>query len=756
MWFSVIDQDVEPTFFIDGAVCLDRQVIGDRDLLTFTSYREILDRSLHYLIDEAGLPATDATRARTHRLFRRLGGNLLSDVVGRAVTQQCVGLVGVLGVVDWHGRNVPDSILASLDSAGARAWILGAVEGDNRRGDMLCLRQTSGGLRLDVIEVKTREDERAVLQLGPGKRMAGAAPEQIDNTVQALRRILGPTPDVLDCTRREVLKDQLYQAVASQEMERKERQRSVAMLEEFFRDGPTEIGGRVFLVHLEPGAAFNSERLGKGDERSPANNPIEAFRIVFGEVDEDEAPSGGVIPGGMPPAGDVDGSAPTVSPGAVPADSGFPSAAAPSRRGPAERDAPRPVGATARAPTPLEAEPAATEREVPVAVAPTNQPDGEVCVLLGNDPLSKPITWDTAANPGFGILITGDTGFGKTQTLRVVVAEVRAAGLPVLIFDYKPDYADAAFVEAHGLIVYDVKRSGLPFNPFALIPDKNGEVYPYDQIYEFAEILRRVLGLGEQQENRIVEAQAAAYRAHGWDPQAYTRFEAARSFPSFAEVMQALEAMKKDNVARTAYTRLKKFLDMNLFPAQTSDAAFNALLSRSVILAMNELPQELANTLSEVMIVKLHGTLRRGTQPRRMQRLLVFDEAWRVSGSSKLTELAREGRAFGVGLAIGTQNPSDMPQELVSCLRTQVFLCNKDPDNQKAIARTICGQGSGREAQRIIEQVRSLGKFQGLIVSEQYKDGRRVNVVPYSERTYPKELSSADNGPSSGPVAVRT
>lgn len=731
MWLSVIDQDVEPTFTIDAAVCLDRQVVGDRDLLTFTSYAEILDRSLHHLLDEAGLPATDATRARTHRLFRRLGGNLLSDVVGRAATQQCVGLVGVLGVVQWHERHVPDAILATLDSAGARAWILGAVDGDNRRGDLLCLRQTSAGLRLDVIEVKTREDERAVLQVDAGKTMAGAAPEQIDNTIRALRRILAPTPDVLDCTRREVLKDQLYQAVASQEMDRKERQRSVAMLEEFFRDGPREIGGRVFLVHLEPGAAFTAERIGRGMEQSPAGNPIEAFRVMIGEADDDES---SVVPG----AGEV-GPGSGSSSGAPPA----PSSAAPSGAAGAAPSRAAPVEAASDVPDDSD-----TDEEGLVSLAAEGEPERQppptssapvtdgVCVVLGADPLGKPITWDTSANPGFGILVTGDTGFGKTQTLRVVIAEVRAAGLPVLIFDYKPDYADPPFVEAHGLTVYDVKRRGLPFNPLALMPDKNGEVYPYDQIYELAEIFRRVLGLGEQQENRIVEAQAEVYRAHGWDPQAYTALDAKRSFPSFAEVMQALDEMKKDNVARTTYTRLKKFLDMNLFPAQSSDAAFDALLTKSVVLAMNELPKELANTLSEVMIVKLHGTLRRGAQPRKMRRLLVFDEAWRVSGSSKLTELAREGRAFGVGLAIGTQNPSDMPQELVSCLRTQVFLCNKDPDNQKAIARAICGQASGREALRIIEQVKSLSKFQGLIISEQYKDGRRVNVVPYSDRTY--------------------
>jgi len=736
MWLSVIDQDVEPTFTIDGAVCLERAVVGDRDLLTFTSYSEILDRSLHHVIEEAGLPATDATRARTHRLFRRLGGNLLSEVVGRAVTQQCVGLVGVLGVVDWHVRTTPDAILATLDSAAARAWILNAVEGDNRRGDMLCLRPLkNGGLRLDVIEVKTREKENSVLQVS-GKKMTGAAPEQIDNTITALTRILGETPDVLDCTRKEVLKDQMYQAVASQELDSKQRQRAVAMLEEFFRDGPSEIGGRVFVVHLEPGAPFASEALGKGGETSPAGHPIDGYRLTFGEADEDgdEDLPGRADEPPTPPSPPSEGGPRSSSAAKKTSTRTTPAASAPRGR----RSEPK-EQATERIELPAAANPATELRTT--SATPPSAPDS-VCIHLGADPLGKPITWDTAANPGFGLLVTGDTGFGKTQTLRVVIAEVRAAQLPVLIFDYKPDYSDDAFTKAHGLKVYDVKRRGLPFNPLALMPDKNGEVYPYDQIYELAEIFRRVLDLGEQQENRIVEAQAKAYRAKGWDPQAYSKFDSSRSFPTFADVMAELEAMKKDNVAKTTFTRLKKFLDMNLFPSEASESTFDQLIGSSVVLAMNELPPELANTLSEVLIVKLHGTLRRGPQPRKLRRLLVFDEAWRVRGSSKLTELAREGRAFGVGLAIGTQNPKDLPPELVSCLRAQVFLCNKDPDNQKAIARAVCGQASGREAQRIIDQVKGLAKFQGIIISEQFKEGWRVNIVPYSDRSYPSVVGA--------------
>jgi hypothetical protein len=737
MWFSVVDQDVEPTFTLEGAVCLGRDLVGDRDLLTFTSYTEILDRSLQHLIEQAGLAPTDATRARTHRMFRRLGGNLLSDVVGRAAPEQSVGLLGVLAVVEWHERHSSDALLVTMDSPVAQAWILGAVEGDNRRGDMLCLRQTNGGVRLDVVEVKTWEAESAALRI-EGSRVTGRAVEQVDNTIRALKQIFASTPDVLDCTRREILRDQFYQAVASQELTRHQRTRVVAMLEEFFREGPREIGGRVFLVHLEPGVGYIDERVGRGDERSPQGNAVEAFRIRTGEADafeviagRSEFAAGEEAPRGAAPRG-----------GSFDGGSGPATPAAPSGSQGTLASPPRIATPAAEQPTDDDASTDELPEEVRVPKAAERDADG-VSVFLGEDNLGNKVTWDTTMNPAFGMLVTGDTGFGKTQTLRAVIADVREAQLPVLIFDYKPDYADEEFCSIHGLTVYDVKRKGLPFNPLALVPDRNGDAHPIDQIYDFAEILKRVLGLGDQQENRIVEAQIAAYEKFGWDPKKYVKFDARKKVPAFSDVIGELEALKKDNVAKTVYTRLRKFEDLGLFPATTTDVAFERLMGDSVVLLMNELPQELANTLSEVMIVRLHGALRRGEQPRKLRRLLVFDEAWRVSGSKKLIELAREGRAFGVGLAIGTQNPVDMPDELVSCLRTQLFLFNKDPENQKAIARAVCGQTSGREASRITDTVKRFEPFQAYIVSEQYKDGHRVNVHPYKDRTYKSPRKSA-------------
>jgi DNA helicase HerA-like ATPase len=136
------------------------------------------------------------------------------------------------------------------------------------------------------------------------------------------------------------------------------------------------------------------------------------------------------------------------------------------------------------------------------------------------------------------------------------------------------------------------------------------------------------------------------------------------------------------------------------------------------------------------MIVRLHGYVLRGDQPRELRRVLVFDEAWRVKDSERLQELAREGRAFGVGIAIGTQFPGDIQENLAGNLATQVFLHNKEADHQKAIARALAGTTSGPKAAHIIQTVARLQKHEGFVRNQQHTPYILVRTTPHYERKH--------------------
>jgi hypothetical protein len=337
----------------------------------------------------------------------------------------------------------------------------------------------------------------------------------------------------------------------------------------------------------------------------------------------------------------------------------------------------------------------------------------------------------------FGLLVTGDPGSGKTQTLNVLIDGVGGMGYPVCIFDFKKDYVSPEFVAEQRLRVHDVRRDGLPFNPLQPSPERDGMAQPVQHLFTICAVLKRVFKLGDQQEAKLRDAMKQAFERRGIDTQAWQNVDAI-SAPCFDEVITVLREFEeqKDNTARNLLNRLSPLFELGLFPRHDAKgASFDAMLGERLVLALFDLPsKEIQSALAELIIIRLHGYLVRGEHPRRLTRLLVLDEAWRVAGSSHLESLAREGRAFGVGLAIGTQYPGDLGADLAGALATKIFLKNQQPDHKKATVRALCGATSGPEAQKLYAMIECFAMFEGVIQNDQYQPYQTFKLTPYYAR----------------------
>ena len=185
---------------------------------------------------------------------------------------------------------------------------------------------------------------------------------------------------------------------------------------------------------------------------------------------------------------------------------------------------------------------------------------------------------------------------------------------------------------------------------------------------------------------------------------------------------------------RAFVDRLAPLVDLGLFPKGEA-APFEAMLDERVVLSLFALPADnIKAALAELIIIRLHGVLVSRPQPRKLTRLLVLDEAWRVAKSKQLENLAREGRAFGAGIAIGTQYPGDLPADLSGALGTKIYLKNQQPDHKKAVVTALCGANSGPDAANLHGILERLGQFEGLIQNQHYLPFAEFKLTPYFKR----------------------
>ena len=319
----------------------------------------------------------------------------------------------------------------------------------------------------------------------------------------------------------------------------------------------------------------------------------------------------------------------------------------------------------------------------------------------------------------------------------MLIDGVAAMGLPVCIFDFKNDYSERSFVQAIGLKVHDVRRHGIPFNPLMPSASDDGQAQPIEHIFTITGVLKRVFALGDRQTATLRDAMKEAFERRGINPQKWVNADSIRP-PSFDDVVAILEEQKeaKNPQAISLLDRIAPLFELGLFPKSDElPVPFEAMLDERMVLSLFALPtDEIKAALAELIIIRLHGVLVRRAQPRKLTRLLVLDEAWRVAHSTHLENLAREGRAFGAGIAIGTQYPGDLPPDLSGALDTKIYLKNQQPDHKKAVVRALCGANSGPEAANLHGILERLTQFEGLIQNQQYLPYAQFKLLPYFAR----------------------
>jgi DNA phosphorothioation-dependent restriction protein DptH len=308
-----------------------------------------------------------------------------------------------------------------------------------------------------------------------------------------------------------------------------------------------------------------------------------------------------------------------------------------------------------------------------VVAAPTPKtpatPQASLQIEFGTDvKTQEKVIWEPTntvkvLNPNTAII--GTMGTGKTQFTKSLVTQlIRNQGenvdgkpIGVLILDYKADYVKPDFVEATNAKVLQLHH--LPFNPFALFGDK--PMLPMHTASQFRATIAKAFGLGSKQQQRINSLLIEAYETagiHKADPTTWSK-----PAPTLQDVWVAYNAQEKVE-EDSLYAALAELTNFEIFePDKTKAQSLYDMIDGVTVINLSGYDQVIQNLVValtlDLFYAQMHqkGSSKIEDPHRQLTKFVLVDEAdnFMKQEFPGLRKLLKEGREFGVGTILSTQ-----------------------------------------------------------------------------------------------------
>lgn len=312
-----------------------------------------------------------------------------------------------------------------------------------------------------------------------------------------------------------------------------------------------------------------------------------------------------------------------------------------------------------------------------VEITPTDTPIAEshkIKILVGHtqsghrEVVFEPNNTKMVSHPNMGII--GTMGTGKTQFARSVIAQFskesvhNVGGNPVgmLVFDYKGDYKDKEFLDAVGGTCY---KFNYPFNPLKLVvnDEVEGMNLPAITADRIADSFAKAYGLGLKQQSNIKQVIIDTYKDAGItkDPSSWEN-----PTPTMEQVIE--KYFETYDANDKAFALFDKLRDYTIFTTDNSNCVslFEWLNSVRVI-DLTLYPDDTKKVIVSLILDLFYAEMRQlgGSKQidgfRELRAMIMVDEAHQFlkKDFNSFRSIISEGRMFGVGMILSTQNVSD-------------------------------------------------------------------------------------------------
>lgn len=278
--------------------------------------------------------------------------------------------------------------------------------------------------------------------------------------------------------------------------------------------------------------------------------------------------------------------------------------------------------------------------------------------------LRTPFFWNSQKLLNPHICAVGMTGAGKSFFVKTFIMRARLAlGTPFLILDWSGEYAD--WVKSAGGKVIALGTEGINILELA------GEA-PQARIMQILDAFSVLLGV-PRQSPQLAVIEDALEQAYNIEKRHLRSKKHAGKAPNLQALLEILERNKsKSKDAREAFKLVKGIVSSSGRAFIQSTIPLNSLTSGLVCIDLHALPTDPLRSLAGLSILQFlkekmrsFGYSQKTDAPRLF---IVVDEAWKIAKeeSSEVATIVREGRKYGFGLIVASQNPTDVSKSIFS------------------------------------------------------------------------------------------